>query len=368
MFAFLNDAKEKAVHYWDEAGRESKQYYSSVSPDMDYSMVGEARSTPTIFSVPSGVGRKWLAAVGGGYNASATPGYGSSVYLLDLGKGGKVARGIQMPDNPGGLVNSVPAPPTAVTADGTSIATYKGALAYVADRESKLYKIDARDDALGYQYTELFNGNGNEVNQRVSERPITPSTDSNNKLWVYFGTGNQEKVQLSLSTIQNRIFGIKDEHFPLFQSVSKTTANDLKNVTGAGATCPSESDAGWYLNLGRDEKVVGKIALDKQVLYAPVYKPDTAQLCFPGISTLYQMGYGCGKVLKQTELGTGLVAGVRIHKDKVYVSISGTPDNQTEINLDDGFIKKGNIAYGSASDAANSAGGRVKIESWREKF
>ena len=80
------------------------------------------------------------------------------------------------------------------------------------------------------------------------------------------------------------------------------------------------------------------------------------------------MGYACGKVLKQTTLGAGLVAGVRAYKDKVYVSISGTPANQTEVNLEHGFTKKGSIVYGSASDAENAPGGRVKIESWREKF
>ena len=142
----------------------------------------------------------------------------------------------------------------------------------------------------------------------------------------------------------------------------------IKNVTGAGATCPSASDDGWYFDLGQDEKVVSKIALDKQILYAPVYKPDIAQPCFPGTSTLYQMGYACGKVLKKTSMGAGLIAGVRIHKDKVYVSISGTPDNQTEVDLADGFTKKGSIVYGSPPVAANPDGGAVKIESWRERF
>ncbi|MDB3946357.1 hypothetical protein N9444_10775, partial [Gammaproteobacteria bacterium] len=142
----------------------------------------------------------------------------------------------------------------------------------------------------------------------------------------------------------------------------------IKNVTGAGATCPSESDDGWYLNLERDEKVVAKIALDKGVLYAPVYKPDTAQLCFPGVSTLYQMGYACGKVLKQTALGTGLVAGVRAYKDKVYVSISGTPANQTEVDLADGFTKKGSIISGEIATPSASNSQKAVIESWREKF
>jgi len=216
----------------------------------------------------------------------------------------------------------------------------------------------------------LIGNAGNEVNQRASFNAVTPSIDSEDKLWVYFGTGNLNKLQLSQATIQNRIFGVKDSSFPMVTKGGGVSIGSptMKNVTGAGATCPSASDHGWYLNLGRDEKVVAKIALDKQVLYAPVYKPDATQPCFPGVSTLYQMGYACGNVLKKTELGAGQLAGVRVYKDKVYVSISGTPDNQTEVDLGDGFTKKGSIVYGSPPAAANPEGGVVKIESWRERF
>ena len=80
------------------------------------------------------------------------------------------------------------------------------------------------------------------------------------------------------------------------------------------------------------------------------------------------MGYACGNVLKKTKLGTGYVTGVRVHKDNVYIGISGTSGNQTEVSLEDGFTKKGNIAYGAPPDEANPVGGRLKIESWREKF
>ena len=80
------------------------------------------------------------------------------------------------------------------------------------------------------------------------------------------------------------------------------------------------------------------------------------------------MGYACGKVLKKTSMGAGLIAGVRIHQEKVYVSISGTPDNQTEVDLGDGYKKKGSIAFGSPPAAANPVGGVITIESWREKY
>tara|TARA_Y100001960_G_C14588819_1_gene784580 strand:- start:771 stop:1013 length:243 start_codon:yes stop_codon:yes gene_type:complete len=80
------------------------------------------------------------------------------------------------------------------------------------------------------------------------------------------------------------------------------------------------------------------------------------------------MGYACGNVLRKTQLGAGYITGVRVHKDNVYLGISGTPGSQTEVSLGDGFTKKGNIAYGAPPDEANPVGGRLKVESWREKF
>jgi hypothetical protein len=380
MFAFLNDSKEKAVYYWDEAGTKSKHYHRSVPPDMNYSMMGEALSTPTIIAIEvnSGEPQKWVAVIGGGLNNTDDKDYGSVLYVINIEDQGRVLRVFDLPDESGGFKNSHPSPVTAVTADTTSAASYKGARLYAADLESRLYNVNQCNvgsaspcvGASTHDQDMLTGDAGNEVNQRASFNAVTPAIDSNNKLWVYFGTGNLDKLQLSQATIQNRIFGVKDSSFPIVTKGGGVgmSSPTIKNVTGAGATCPSESDDGWYLNLERDEKVVAKIALDKGVLYAPVYKPDTAQLCFPGVSTLYQMGYACGKVLKQTALGTGLVAGVRAYKDKVYVSISGTPANQTEVDLADGFTKKGSIISGEIATPSASNSQKAVIESWREKF
>jgi hypothetical protein len=225
------------------------------------------------------------------------------------------------------------------------------------------------DAGTVHAITELFDGEGNEVDQRASFNRVTATTDSTDKLWVYFGTGNQDKLQLSLSTIQNRIFGIKDQKFPVFESVGKSTISNLKDVTQTGATCPAENDLGWYINLGRDEKVTGKIEINKKVLFAPLYTPDATQPCFPGTSTLSELDFSCGKSLRRTELGGGYITGVRIFKDKIYLGISGIPDSDNEVAVGNTLRKKGNIISGMPVALPGPSGAlKVKFKSWRENY
>ncbi len=377
LFAFENDPQNEVIRHWASNGTYTQQSYSSVSSGYNYKKLGEALATPTIFLISDGGSQKSVAAIGGGLNNTQDKDYGSAVYLIDIADQGKVSRVIDLPDAAGGFNNSHPAQVTAVTADTTSDANYtpryKGAMLYSADRESKVFKIDkANMGSSGLlDSTQYFDAGGNDVNQRASFNPVTASIDSADKLWVYFGTGNLDRLQLSLSTIQNRIFGIKDTLFPWFDNSHSTNYSRLKDVTNEGATCPGESDKGWYINLGADEKVSSKIELNKQVLFAPIYKPDITQPCFPGTSTLAELGYSCGNSLRRTELGAGLITGARIFKDKVYLGVSGIPiaDSQTEVALDNDFIKKGSIVSGTPIAAAESSSSQEAVlESWRERF
>ena len=385
LFAFENDPQNQKIRHWASNGTITEQSYSGTGSGYDYKKLGEALATPTIVLITDGGSRKWVAAIGGGLNNTDDKDYGSALYVIDIGNQGKVLRHVDLADATGGFNNSHPAQVTAVTADTTSAATYKGARLYAADLESRLYKVnqcnvennspcsDADADASTRDQDMLTGNQSNEANQRASFNAVTPSIDSNNKLWVYFGTGNLDKLQLSQATIQNRIFGVKDSNFPDVGTGGgvNIASPKMKNVTDAGATCPSESDAGWYLNLGQDEKVTSKIELNKQVLFSPIYKPDTTQPCFPGISTLAELGYSCGNLLRpRTEIGAGLITGARIFKDKVYLGISGIPiaDSQTEVTLDNDFIKKGSIVSGTPAAAPSSGTQETALESWRERF
>jgi type IV pilus assembly protein PilY1 len=371
LFAFENDPQNEVIRHWADNGTLTVQDYSSVSSGYNYKKLGEALATPTIVSIPNttGVVPRPIAAIGGGLNNTDDKSYGSAVYLIDLADQGKVWKVIDLPDAAGGFNNSHPAQVTAVTADTTSAATYKGAMLYSADMESKLSKINVTDIGTVHAVTELFDGEGNNVNQRASFMPVTTTTDSAKKVWAYFGTGNQDRLQLSQSTIQNSIFGIKDKKFPLFESTGKSTISKLKDVTNAGATCPAEDNLGWYVNLGRDERVTGKIAINKKVLFAPLYTPDSTQPCFPGASALLELGYSCGKSLRRTELGGGYIAGARIYKDKIYLGVSGIPDSDNEVAVGNTFMKKGNIISGDPAAIPGASGSQeTVIESWREKL
>ena len=371
LFAFSNDPENKVIRHWGPDGSLTKQNYSDASGKFNYSKLGEALSTPTIIPMPIGSARKWVAAIGGGFNDNEKQKVASAVYLIDLENNGEVLKLTDLIDSAGGFINSTPAQLTAVTPDTTDVAKYKGAFLYFTDIEGKLSKINLTNAGQLHGITELFNGEGNLVNQRASTFPVTASSDANDKVWLYFGTGNQDKLQLSLSTIQNRLFGIKDKQFPLFSPTPKSTISNLKDVTEKGSVCPTEEDLGWYANLGRDEKCVDKLAIHKTVLFAPLYTPDTTQPCFPGTSRLFELDYGCGKQIRSTNLGSGQMTGVRIFKDKVYIGISGTSPGQKERSMEgaDGFTKKGNIVVGTPAKASTAGDpGSAILHSWREIF
>ena len=378
LFAFSNDPVNRVVRHWGSTGNLTENNYGSIPSEFEYSKLGQAWSTPTINLVSEAAPPKWLAIIGGGFNGSESQEYGSAAYLIELDTAGRRRSRLDLPDTKGGFINSVPAQFTAVTPDTTPKATYQGAISYVVDMESKLFKFNFTDNGKPYAYDLIFDGEGNNVNQRASFMPVTATTDgakdSDKKVWLYFGTGNQDKLELSQSTIQNRIFGIKDKKFPLFGDSGvggdpgKPTISDLKNVTDKAASCPKEDDLGWYVNLGKDEKVTNKIQINDKVLLAPLYTPDVSGGCFPGTSALAELGYGCGKVLRRTELGAGQITGARIFNNKVYVGISGTPDNEAAVSLGGGFTKKGSIISGAIATPSASNSQEAVIESWRERF
>ncbi|MEC8819308.1 MAG: hypothetical protein VYA08_00310, partial [Pseudomonadota bacterium] len=344
LFAFENDPENQKIRHWTANGFLTEQDYGGVAGAYNYQKLGEALSTPTIFMTSD---RTFVAAIGGGLNNTDDKDYGSALYLIDLENQGKVFFRNDLADVSGGLNNSHPAQVTVVTADTTSAATYKGAMLYSADLQSKLTKINhnAMSGCNGCNRSvdiDMLWTEGDQFgNDALSFNPVSASIDSADTLWIYFGTGNLDRLQSSVATVQNRIFAKKDFNFPGAGSGGGVywTSPGFKDVTLPGATCPADSDTGWYINLGRDEKVTNKIQIEDGVLFAPLYTPDTAQSCFPGTSTVAEFGYDCGKLVRRTVLGAGQITGVRIFKDKIYGGVSGIPDtgSDTEVELDNEF-------------------------------
>ena len=369
LFSFSNHPTDQLVRYWDSNGDRYEYSYAvsgSVPSDYDFSALGEAWSTPQIFPMPvSGGGRKWVAVFGAGYNGGINSDYGSAVYVINLEDGGKILKRIDLTDGSGNIANSVPSDITLITPDTTSKADYKGAMAYVADLESKLWKINLTDQGTLYEKTEIFDAEATHDNDRFNYYAISPSIGKDGNLWIYYGTGDQQRLQRMSGTIENRLFGIKDTDFPKYSAVTSSTIKKMKNTTSKGGLCPADADLGWYVNLNTNEKITGKIAISNETVFASRYTPNKSNICNPGTAKLTEHDYACGNVTADTDLGVGIATGAVIYKNRIYIGISGT--GKKSGTLPKGWSQKDNIIVGTPSKASKGKGA-VQYESWREIF
>jgi len=369
LFAFQNDSVNKQIYHWDASGnRVDLGYVVGIPTERDYSKLGEAWSTPTIMAMPSGNTRKWVAVFGAGYNGGVNTDYGSAVYVIDLEDEGKVLKKIDLVDANNNIANSVPATLTAITPDTTSKAKYKGAMFYFADLEGKFWKLNLTNTGSLYEITQFFDAEATQEKDRMAFFQVTPSIGNDGNLWMYYGTGNQQKLQRMSSDIKNRIFGFKDVDFPKFKTVSSSTVSKLKNNTSTGGICPTSTDLGWYVDLDVHEKVTGKLALSNETVFASRYTPNNNNICNPGSSKLTEHNFSCGNTLRGTNLGEGIATGAVIHKGKVYLGISG--DGSSDIKDEQGNIigsRKDNIIVFTPKSGAKGKGS-VVYESWREVF
>jgi len=378
LFAFDNDPSEDLIRHWDDAGTLTKKYYpptwkTPIDPEYDYSKVGEALSVPVIIPMPYGANKtKWVAVFGGGYNGGINTFYGSAIYVIDLENDGKVLKRINLTDSSASLlINSMPADLVSITPDTTGKADYKGSMIYGADLEGKQWKLNLTNKGNLYDFTPLFNAEATVLNDRMEFFQVTPTIGSDKKLWSFYGTGNQQRLQDISPNIKNRIFGLKDKNFPLFAAangLANTASSVLTNVSASGA-CPSANSMGWYLNLETNEKITGKIGLFNEVLYASRYLPKKGQICSPGIAALTEHDMSCGNQSRRTELGEGIATGAVIHNNVIYIGISGKGSGDIKDDQGNVIGKKTNNLIVITPAAGNSLGnGKITQESWREVY
>ena len=111
-------------------------------------------------------------------------------------------------------MNGLPADLNVITADGTGKATYNGALIYANDLEGKItkinltenYSIDFNSSSPTYLVikenigtTTLFDaGETTASNGRYIYTKSSATINNDNNLWLYFGTGNTQKLSRRL--------------------------------------------------------------------------------------------------------------------------------------------------------------------------
>ena len=100
LFAFNNDETNKFVEHWDVNASKFEFGYvgGNISPEYDYSKLGETWSTPRIIRIKVDGKDRWVAVFGGGYNGGVNPNVGSAVFVIDLENEGKVLKVIDIED------------------------------------------------------------------------------------------------------------------------------------------------------------------------------------------------------------------------------------------------------------------------------
>ena len=278
------------------------------------------------------------------------------------------------------IVNSLPADLSVITADGTNKANYDGAMIYATDLEGKVTKIDLTENyiidtdqnsstynsiirqtssAKEIQQTTLFTAESTSANGRyMYTRPeVTINNDSN--LWLYFGTGNTQKLQEQSNQVQNRLYGIKDVNFPNFVKVNPTGNVSMCRTS---PTCPTGTDLGWYVNLQKAQKLTAEPTVDKDRVYFPIYEPSPANnKCGIGSAILTAYDTKCGNSVLNVNLGKGVLSKVVIQDDNLYIGLAGEANKNIA-----GFTSKDNLITGKSK--AKAATGAVQLESWKENY
>ena len=257
------------------------------------------------------------------------------------------------------IVNSLPADLTVITADGTNKANYNGALVYATDLEGKVTKINLTDKGTLYEITTLFSSQSTSDNGRYIYTRPEATINNDNNLWLYFGTGNTQKLQEQSSQVQNRLYGIKDVNFPNFVAVNP--AGDVSKCKTA-PTCPGGSDLGWYVNLQKAQKLTAEPTVDKDRVYFPIYEPSPVNnKCGIGSAILTAYDTKCGNSVLNVSMGKGVLSKVVIQDDNLYIGLAGEANKNIA-----GFTSKDNLITGKSK--AKAATGAVQLESWKENY
>ena len=357
---------------------------TNVPAEYDYTRLGLTTSMPQILNLKISGKKKWVAVFGAGQNYGKDCTTGNAVYVMDLEDSpGEIIKQIVIPDDPNNSIyNTVNANVAIVQRDGTTKADYYGAIAYVADLENKLWKIDLTDKA-GSQFgrkVKLFEDVATDDNGRRNYQEILPVLDSSqnvqmggskvesNILRLYWGTGDMDNLADRSNKIVNRLYGISDLTFTNF-GITWQPADDVSNKSAlyrladcynstslASATCPVLSNVGtknigWYITLPKQRKTTGRRPLyDKEQVYFVVYEPTT-KLCSPGDAILGTYGYMCPNYKRLVvALGAGVATGATTQGSQIYIGVSNAGTTGTYKRGD--ILEQKGSGFGVSGSAA----------------
>ena len=366
MFTISNNDTNKTVNYWAADGTKSSYPYLSAPEHIDYQKLGDTWSRPSIMLLPyqstdGKIKQRWTMVFGGGYGGGASSGFGPYVFVLDFEpdttlspntSGGKIISAVPItPDPSSDIPNGATAHMSVITSDGTALANYYGGIAYFTDLQGQLWKYNLSKATLDEDNDNLFELNlahraeGTLANDRFGFNQVATTIvqdDSGaSSLINYFGTGDQSRIQRRDSTINNRIFGIRDIDFPNNGlTLTGTAKNAATSQNIDDPDCVTDITQNWHSNTYAKStlspspgaatndwtKVIGRAGLYNKSIFFSIYRPEDLACPLTGTSQIIEISDGCGGV-SQYNVGEGLItAPVIDNRGNIYVGVSNLAD------------------------------------------
>ena len=406
MFTISNNDTNKTVNYWAADGTKSSYPYLSAPDHIDYQKLGDTWSRPSITLLPyqtkDGIKQRWAMVFGGGYGGGASSGFGPYVFVLDFEpdtklspntSGGKIiSAAVIAPDPSSDIPNGVTADLSVVSQDGTSQANYFGGIAYFTDLQGQLWKYNLSKASLDENNDNLFALNlayraqGTLANDRFGFNQVATTIvqdDSGaSSLFNYFGTGDQSRIQRKDSTMNNRIFGIKDADFPSYGlALTGTGKNAASSQNIDGEECVTDITQNWYSNTyskttlvpspGKPTddwtKVIGRAGLYDKKIFFSIYRPESLSCPLTGTSQIIEINDGCGGISTYDKVQGLITAPVIDNQGNIYAGVSNRPKGAGDIipaDTEDSRMQLRDNIY-RFGDSGESPEG-VEWKSWQE--
>jgi len=240
--------------------------------------------------------------------------------------------------------------------------------------------LDEDNDNL-FELNLAYRAEGTLANDRFGYNQVATTIvqdDSGaSSLFNYFGTGNLSRIQGRDSTINNRIFGIRDIDFPSYGLTLTGTAKNAATSQNIDATeCVTDITQNWYSNTYSKTtlvpspgnptkdwtKIIGRAGLYNKSIFFSIYRPEDLACPRKGTSQIIEISDGCGGVLQDKVEGL-ITAPVIDKRGNMYFGVSNFT-KETIITDNDETLNKTGLVRREAIGTPDSEGRDWK--SWRQ--
>jgi type IV pilus assembly protein PilY1 len=293
---------------------------------------GETWGRPAINRVNISDDEVWVVIMSGGYDSAGEK--GKALYIVNAQTGASIRSYTSMG-------HSAPAPPYAVDINFDGLIDR----IYLGDLGGNMYRFSVHDSNTANWFdSKLFDASSEQIRPVYTQ--AVGSFDTQNNLWIYFGTG--DKSDPTATNAPEKFFAIK-EGCPYDEKLSCTdySLSNLTNYTGKPKEVTKKQ--GWFINItGHSEKILNPPTVFGGVVYFTTYTPSQpADACEAGgSSTIYAVGYttAAGQLADDSRtlsLGDGMASTpiVSISRDPSTGQLSGS----VFVNTSTGGLQNANV-------------------------